>query len=85
MSALKRKPATIGVAELKAKCTGVVQRVRRTRVPIVVTVRGEPAVEIRPIVARQPVRLGALKGTMRVLGDIVSPVDEIHYADNLDE
>lgn len=68
------KAKVIGVSELKAKCTGIVQKVRRSRMRYVVTVRGEPAVEIRPLATDAPRqgRLGTLIGTAKLVGDIVS-------------
>lgn len=42
------KPATVGVRELKTRLGGYLQRVRRGQ-RLIVTDRGEPVAEIRPV------------------------------------
>jgi prevent-host-death family protein len=62
----------ISVSEFKAKCIGLLKNVRKTKEPIVVTLRGEPIARVEPIVKpKKPVRLGALKGWMEMRGDII--------------
>jgi len=42
---------------------------------VVVTKRGKPVAQVVPLV-RKPARIvGAMKGEIRILGDIVSPLD----------
>jgi prevent-host-death family protein len=69
---------TIPISEFKAKCLAVLERVRRTGEPILVTKRGEPIAEIvpasRPAAAKR--HLGAFADSGRILGDIVSPIGE---------
>lgn len=69
------KSTPIGIAELKAHCSKIVERVRKTRVSRVVTVRGKPAIELRAIEQDREPRLGGLAGTVKVVGDIVSAED----------
>ena len=65
----------IAISKFKATCLAVLEQVRRTRKPVLVTRFGEPVAEVvpPPILARPASWLGALKGTARIQGDIVSP------------
>ena len=66
---------SIAVSKFKATCLAVLERVRQTGEPVLVTKRGEPIAEIVP--ASPPSvdkrRLGMLAGSGRILGDIVAP------------
>ena len=63
---------TIPVSEFKAKCIGLLKEVRKTKKPLVVTLRGKPLARVEPIVQpKKRVRLGALKGWMEIKGDII--------------
>jgi len=63
---------TVLVSEFKAKCIGLLKNVQKTREPIVVTLRGEPIARVEPVVKpTKRVRLGALKGWMKIKGDII--------------
>ena len=66
----------IAISKFKATCLEVLERVRRTRKPILVTRFGEPVAEVAPpsISGRKGKRSGAMVGTARIKGDIVSPV-----------
>jgi prevent-host-death family protein len=69
----------IAISKFKATCLAVLEDVRRTGKPIRVTRFGKPVADVVPPAeaARQPRRLGAMQGTMRIVGDIISPaVDE---------
>ncbi len=48
---------TIGVRELKNEATRIVREVRETQAEYIVTVRGEPAVIIRPFTTEDAERL----------------------------
>jgi prevent-host-death family protein len=60
------------VSEFKAKCLAVLKEVRRTRQPLLVTLRGEPLVSVQPAEPRlRRKRLGGLKGRMTIRRDLV--------------
>lgn len=60
------------VSEFKAKCIGVFKEVRRSREPVLVTLRGEALAVVEPPPnGRHPRRLGAMRGTMTIHCDIV--------------
>jgi prevent-host-death family protein len=62
------------ISRFKATCLAVLERVRRTGKPILVTRRGQPVAQVVP---PPPVPthgwLGCLRGTGRIAGDVVSP------------
>ncbi len=65
----------ITVSELKAKCHAVVNRVRRTRIPVRITRFGKPIADIIPVASARPkIRMGFMKDKMTIVGDIISPV-----------
>jgi prevent-host-death family protein len=68
----------ITISKFKATCLGVLERVRRTRTPVLVTRFGEPVAEVAPPPPpeRPKRRLGALAGTGRIRGDIVAPAGD---------
>lgn len=67
---------TIAISKFKATCLAVLDRVRRTGVPVLVTRRGEPIAEIipPPLPAREDDWLGCMRDSGRIVGDIVEPV-----------
>jgi prevent-host-death family protein len=68
----------MAISKFKAKCLGVLERVRRTRKPVLVTRFGEPVAEvIPPPPAPRPKRwLGILAHEGRITGDIVAPASD---------
>jgi prevent-host-death family protein len=68
----------IAISKFKATCLAVLERVRKTGKPVLVTRFGEPVAEVvPPPVQQRPTReLGALRGTARITGDIVSPASD---------
>jgi prevent-host-death family protein len=70
----------ISISEFKAKCLAILQRVNKTRKPVLVTRFGKPIAEVGP---PSPVQqkgnwLGRMKGTAKITGDIVSPVIDLN-------
>jgi len=63
----------IKISEFKVTCLSVLERVRKTRNPILVTRYGKPFVQINP--PSRPPRatnwMGSMAGTVEILGDIV--------------
>ena len=66
----------IAISKFKATCLALLERVRRTGEPILVTKRGKPIAQVLPPPPEKPKHsgYGAMKGTARELGDIVSPL-----------
>ena len=69
---------TIAISKFKATCLGVLERVRKTRKPILVTRFGQPVAQI--VAPPEPKRasdwIGSMAGSLRFLGDIVAPASD---------
>jgi prevent-host-death family protein len=66
----------MGAGEFKAKCLSVLDEVQRTRKEVVITKRGKPVARLLPPAEEDGKPLfGRMKGTIKILGDIVSPID----------
>jgi len=65
----------IPISKFKATCSGILENVRRTRKPVLITRFGKPLVEVIPLPpALKPEDwLGCMAGTGRIVGDIISP------------
>ncbi|MGC1370803.1 MAG: type II toxin-antitoxin system Phd/YefM family antitoxin [Candidatus Sulfotelmatobacter sp.] len=65
----------VAISEFKAKCLGILEQVRKTRQPILVTRFGVPVAEVIPPSAPKATgrRLGSMAGTAKIVGDIVGP------------
>ncbi len=67
----------INATEFKAKCLKLVDEVARTRESIIVTKHGKPVAKVVPIEAEKPLsNFGYMAGTLKITGDIISPIDE---------
>lgn len=67
---MKQMPAGL----FKARCLAVMKRVQATGEPVVVTKRGTPVVKIVPVRKRKDDIFGFMKGKVKIVGDIVSPI-----------
>jgi prevent-host-death family protein len=63
----------IAAAQFKARCLTVMEDVRKTREPVIVTKRGKPVVKLVPIENAKDDFLDRLKGVFEIVGDIESP------------
>jgi prevent-host-death family protein len=63
----------IAVGDFKSKCLGLLDEVQRQRREIVITKRGKPVAKLVPIVDTSVSFIGSMRGTMEIVGDIVSP------------
>jgi prevent-host-death family protein len=68
----------IAISKFKATCLAVLERVRKTKKPVLITRFGNPVAEVTPpsVPSRRKRWIGALVGTGRIEGDIVSPATE---------
>ncbi len=68
----------IAVSKFKATCLAVLEGVRRTGKPVLITRFGQPLAQVVPPTFESRRRkLGTQRGKARIVGDIVSPaVDE---------
>jgi len=65
----------IAISKFKAQCLGILERVGKTRRPVLITRFGKPVAEVVPpsTPERSQSWLGCLRGTARIRGDIVAP------------
>jgi prevent-host-death family protein len=66
---------TIAAAEFKARCLTLLEDVRSTKQPLLITKRGKPVAKLVPVNTGEDDFIGRLKGVFRVVGDIESPVE----------
>jgi len=66
----------IAISKFKATCLSVLERVRRTRQPVLVTRFGKPVAELvpPPLPPAPETWLGSFRDSGQIKGDIVSPV-----------
>jgi prevent-host-death family protein len=67
---------TVQAGEFKAKCLKLLDQVAEKRETLIITKRGKPVARVipEPEDDRQPL-FGSMKGTVTILGDIISPID----------
>lgn len=65
----------MSISEFKATCLAVLERVRRTGRPLLITRRGEAIAEVIPptLATTGAAWLGTMRGTARITGDVVAP------------
>ena len=68
----------IAISKFKATCLAVLEKVKKTGQPVLVTRFGHPVAQIVPPASpkRSP-KLGTGIGTAEILGDIVGPISDI--------
>ena len=67
---------TIPISKFKATCLALLDKVKRTGQPIVITRKGDPIAQVIPPAPSPPPQswLGSMKETGQILDDIISPV-----------
>jgi len=66
---------TIAAGEFKARCLALMEDVRSTRQPILITKRGKPVAKLVPVGPEKDEFFDRLKGVVRIVGDIESPIE----------
>ena len=67
---MKSMPA----GEFKARCLRIMEQVRTTRQPVVITKRGRPVAKLVPVGKDGDDIFGGLKGVFEIVGDLESPL-----------
>ena len=65
----------MSAGKFKAHCLTVMEEVRATREPVLITKRGRPVAKLVPPDTSSDDFIGRLEGIVRVVGDIESPVE----------
>jgi len=66
---------TVKASEFKAKCLQLMDQVAETGETVIITKHGKPVARLVPAPVSDKPLFGALKGMMRITGDIVAPLD----------
>ena len=68
----------VAISEFKAKCLGLIEQVHKTKRPIRITRFGKPVADVVPTSPAAPKGdwLGSMADSIKIVGDIVSPVIE---------
>ncbi len=69
------KMREIAAAEFKAKCLKLMDSVKKTKAPILITKHGKPVAKLVPVEGEAGDFFGCMKGSVRIKGDIISPID----------
>ena len=68
---MKKQPKTIPSGHFKAQCLALLDKVARTRQPLIVSKRGKPVAKVVPTEMAAP---RDLLGSVKFHGDIVAPI-----------
>lgn len=67
----------ISAAAFKTQCLGLMEKVRSTKCPLIITKRGKPVAKLVPIDEPKDDFIGRLKGVFEVVGDLdADPAEE---------
>ena len=67
----------IAISEFKAKCLAILDEVKKTQQPVLVTRRGQLVATISPPPPNDDRSwIGSMQGKSKILGDIVSPAND---------
>ena len=67
---------TIKASEFKARCLQLMDEVAQSGEPLLITKNGKPVSQLVPYRPKPATLFGAMKGTVAIQGDILSPLNE---------
>lgn len=65
----------VTASAFKAKCLQLMDEVAATGEPLVITKRGQPVCQLVPYWPKPKTLYGILRGSIRVTGDLMAPLD----------
>ena len=72
-----KNTAPIPATQFKARCLSILDTVQRKRTTVVISKHGKPVAKLVPLDADPvPSLYGSMKGTVRYVGDIMSPIED---------
>lgn len=74
----------VKAGEFKAKCLKLMDEVAASGEPLVITKNGRPVAKLTPIDDERPSLIGLHEGQIKILGDIISPID-VEWDANADD
>lgn len=69
------KSKEIPAGEFKTKCLKLMDAVQKTKTPLIITKRGKPVAKLVPVEGEATSFFGCMKGSVKITGDIISPLD----------
>jgi prevent-host-death family protein len=73
----------IAAGKFKAQCLKIMEQVRTTREPVLITKRGQPLAKLVPAEKTSDDFIGRLEGIVTLVGDIESPIVPLEEWDAL--
>jgi prevent-host-death family protein len=73
---------TIAAGQFKTHCLQLMNDVHEKHLTLVITKHGTPIAKLVPVESKPMKLFGALKGTVKIKGDIVAPIDEAWDAES---
>jgi len=75
----------VAISVFKAKCLALLERVEKTKQPIRITRHGKPVADVVPaaLVVDRAALFGSMRNSIKILGDIVSPVIDLDEVEAL--
>jgi prevent-host-death family protein len=72
----KKSMREVAISEFKAKCLSLLEEVSKTKTPLRVTRRGKAIADVVPAPSETEERswIGSMSESIKIVGDIVSPV-----------
>lgn len=69
----------VPISEFKAKCLALLEQVNKTKKPLRITRHGKPVADVVPAVpiTDRAALFGSMRNSIKILGDIVSPVIDL--------
>jgi len=73
---------SVTAAEFQLHCSQLIKEVMETGVPVVIVENGQPVAQLGPAMNQVVTLVGAHKGKIRVVGDILEPIGEAWEAEH---
>ena len=76
---------TLAISDFKARCLAILEEVRRSGEPVLVTRFGKPIAEVVPAPAQEGAAswMGSMRDEFEIVGDIISPIIDLNDIDAL--
>jgi prevent-host-death family protein len=74
----------VAATEFKANCLRLMDDVAQQRRPIIITKRGKPVAKLVPVEKEAIDLFGRMAGSIKICGDIISPIDEDEWTGDAD-
>ena len=67
---------SVTTAEFQTQCAKLIKEVMKTGVSVVILDDGQPVAQLGPVPSQASTLVGAHKGKVRIIGDILEPIDD---------